>query len=166
MRNGYGLFLGGNTMIIKDPKELSKIQDMVFANPAYQPKVDGETFCNTATQDVLRNIGYFALSGFSADGMYKYVSASKDWLIKPMADAQALVNVGTVLISILPSVKLNQDHGHVNTLTPGPGDFSGNWNCKTPVCMNIGRAGTCFRIRGINWAFVPIPEIYALVATL
>lgn len=153
-------------MIIKDPKELSAIQDMVFANKAFWPKADGETFCNEATQAVLSNLGYFGMQGMMADAMYAFVSTSSDWLIKPMADAQALVNIGTVLLSILPSVKLNQADGHVNTLTPGPGDFSGDWNCKTPLCMNLGRTGTCFRMKGINWAFQIIPEIYALKETL
>lgn len=156
-------------MVIKDVKELNAIQDMVYLNKSFWPvDTDGEeiTYCNLATQSVLRNLGYYDMMGLTADAMYEYVSTSKDWLIKPMADAQALVNVGTILISILPSVKLNQAHGHVNTLTPGPGDFSGDWNCKTPLCMNLGRTGTCFRMKGINWAFQIIPEIYALKETL
>ena len=83
-----------------------------------------------------------------------------------MADAQDLANEGTILVSILPAQKLGQSHGHVNTLTTGQGDYSGKWNCKTPFCMNLGRVGTCFRARGVNWAFQVVPEIYALVATL
>ena len=153
-------------MIVKDPTLLSKVQDIVFANPSYQPQI-GETFCNVATQDVLLQLGYAALEGKTADEMYAYISTSKDWLIKPMGDVQALANEGTILVAVLPAAKLGQSHGHINTITPAAGeDFSGNWNCKTPFCMNLGRAGTCFRSRGENWAFQVIPEIYALVETL
>ena len=160
--------------IIKDPKQLSVAQDAVFANPAYQPKADGETFCNLATQDVLRRMGYdlfdvLNVGGdkpFTADEMYFYISTHPEWLIKPMVDAQGLVNEGVILVAILPAVKLGQEHGHVNTLSPGVGGFSGHWDMSDPVCMNLGRAGTCFRSKGLSFAFVPIPEIYALVATL
>ena len=109
---------------------------------------------------------YDELKGLSADEMYAFIPNSKDWLIKPMADAIELVQEGTVLVAILPAIKLNQSHGHVNTLTPGSADFSGRWDSKTPLCMNLGRAGTCFRAKGVNWAFQVVPEIYALVYTL
>ena len=114
-----------NKMPIKDPIQLNAAQDAVFANPAYQPQSDGETFCNVATQDVLSRLGYSALEGLTADQMYAYISQSADWLIKPMADAIELAQEGTILLAILPAEKLGQDHGHVNTLTTGPHDFSG-----------------------------------------
>lgn len=152
-------------MPIKDSKVLNDAQDVVFSNPTYKP-TDNETFCNFATQDVLHRLGYDGLKGLTADGMYEFVSKSKDWLIKPIVDATELVQEGTILIAILSSTKLGQSHGHVNTLTPGSPDYSGRWECKTPLCMNLGRVGTCFRAKGINWAFQIPPEIYALVATL
>jgi hypothetical protein len=151
---------------VKDPKALNAAQDAVFANKSYWPQSDGETFCNIATQDVLLKLGYAALEGLTADEMYAKIVTSSDWLIKPMADAISLVQEGTILVAILPSTKLGQSHGHVNTLTPGSNDFSGKWNCKTPLCMNLGRVGTCFRAKGENWAFQISPEIYALVETL
>jgi len=151
---------------MKDPLTISAAQDAVFANKSYWPTEDGVTFCNVATQDVLLKLGYAALEGKTADEMYAYISTSKDWLIKPMADVQFLVNTGTVCVAILPASKLGQSHGHVNTITPGDEEFSGHWNCKAPVCMNLGRTGTCFRSQGENWAFQPMPEIYALVETL
>jgi hypothetical protein len=153
-------------MPIKDPIQLNAAQDTVFANKQYWPTDEGVTYCNLATQDVLERLGYTALSGMTADQMYAFISTSKDWLIKPMSDAIALSQEGTILVAILPAVKLGQDHGHVNTLTTGSPDFSGKWNCKTPLCMNLGRVGTCFRAKGENWAFQIPPEIYALVATL
>ena len=152
---------------MKDPKELSAAQDAVFANLDYQPTEDGTTFCNLATQDVLRRLGYDALAGLTADEMYAYVSTSPDWLIKVMADVQGLANEGTIILGILPASKLGESHGHVNTITPAPKmDFSGTWNVATPMCMNLGRIGTCFRSRGENWAFQVIPEFYALKITL
>ena len=152
--------------MIKDPIQLNEAQDIVFSDPSYKPLADGVTFCNLATQDVLNRLGYNALSGKTADEMYAFISTSPDWLIKPMQDAIELVQEGTILVAILPAVKLEQSDGHVNTLTPGSADFSGKWNCKTPLCMNLGRIGTCFRAKGENWAFQIQPEIYALVATL
>ena len=130
---------------------------------------------NLATQDVLRRLGYKRFDDlnvggdnpFTADEMYAYIKTSDDWLIKPMADAVELVNEGTVLLAILPAVKLGQSHGHVAiSCTTGSPDFSGRWQCKTVLVMNLGRLGTCFRQKGVNYAFVPIPELYALVSTL
>ncbi len=153
-------------MAIKDPKILNEVQDSVFANKSYWPTEDGVTFCNLATQDVLKQLGYPYLFGMTADEMYKTISTSKEWLIKPMKDAIELVQEGTILVAILPSDKLGQSHGHLNTCTPGSPDFSGKWDMKTVLCMNIGRVGTCFRQKGQNWAFQIQPEIYALVDTL
>ena len=155
----------GRTM--KDPKALNAAQDAVFAMPEYQPTDYGTTFCNLSTQHVLRLLGYDALAGKTADEMYTYISTSPDWLIKVMADVQALVNEGTIIVGILPSTKLEESHGHINTVTPGPHmDFSGKWDCATPLCMNLGRSGTCFRSKGENWAFQVLPEFYALKETL
>ena len=151
---------------IKDPSLLNIAQDLVFDNKAYWPQEDGITFCNLATQDVLSRMGYTELIGMTADQMYDIISKSPVWLIKPLGDAIELVQEGTILVAILPAQKLGQSHGHVNTLTVGSPDFSGKWNCKTPLCMNLGRAGTCFRAKGENWAFQIPPEIYALVETL
>lgn len=150
----------------KNPDDLNAVQDQVFANESYWPTDDGTTFCNVATQDVLLKLGYAALEGLTADEMYAKISTSPDWLIKPMTDAIDLVQEGVILVAILPAEKLGQSHGHVNTLTPGPADTSGKWGVKTPLCMNLGRAGTCFRAKGENWAFQIPPEIYALVETL
>lgn len=156
----------GDLEVTKDPVILNKVQDEVFANKSYWPMDDGETFCNLATQDVLTRLGYPALTGMTADEMYQFISTSGDWLIKPMADAIELVQEGIILVAILPAVKLGQSHGHVNTLTPGSPDTSGKWGVKTPLCMNLGRFGTCFRAKGENWAFQIPPEIYALRVTL
>lgn len=156
-------------MAVKNPLLLNAAQNDVFATKEYWPQdTDGAetTFCNLATQDVLSRLNYDGLKGLTADEMYAKISTSDEWLIKPMADAIALVQEGTILVAILPAAKLGQSHGHVNTLTPGSPDFSGKWNCKTPLCMNLGRAGTCFRTKGENWAFQIPPEIYALKVTL
>ena len=147
---------------MKNKELLSASQDSVWGSGLYLPKeTDGgeTTYCNLATTAVLRAMGCTELDGLTADDMYACVKASKNWLIKPMADAQFLVNCGSVLIAILPSSRLGQSHGHVCTLTPGQPDYSGHWDKHTPLCMNLGRKGTCFRSRGINWAFVPEPEI-------
>lgn len=146
-------------------QKLNEAQDAVFADKSYSP-LDDKTYCNLATQDVLRRLGYDKLDLMIADHMYAYISSSKEWLRKPMADAILLVQEGTIIVAILPSIALNELHGHVNTLTPGSADFSGRWDSKTPLCMNLGRVGTCFRARGINWAFQIEPEIYALVSSL
>lgn len=150
----------------KDPIVLNKVQDEVFANKSYWPQADGETFCNVATQNVLGLLGYGDLDGLTADEMYAKISTSEEWLIKSMIEALVLVQAGTILVAILPATKLGQSHGHVNTLTPGSADFSGKWNVKTALCMNLGRVGTCFRAKGENWAFQIPPEIYALKSTL
>lgn len=153
-------------MPIKDPIQLNAAQDAVFANKSYWPTIDGETFCNVATQDVLSRLGYNALAGMTADVMYETVCVSKDWVQKTLAEAQELANAGTILLAILSSAKLAQAHGHVCTLTPGQSIASGHWGAMAPMAMNLGRIGTCFRKIGINYSFVPEPEIYALISTL
>ena len=153
-------------MIVKDPTQLNDAQDIVFANKAYWPKADGDTFCNLATQDVLTRLGYTALNGLTADQMHEFVSTSPDWKTKELIDVQSLVNKGSIILAILPSFKLQQDHGHVCSLTPGVGTWSGHWNVMAPMSMNLGRVGTCFRKIGVNYAFVPMPEFYALAETL
>ena len=40
-----------------DKKLLMEVQDRVFADPKYQPKADGETFCNLATLDISHGVG-------------------------------------------------------------------------------------------------------------
>jgi len=152
-------------MAIKSVQLLNEAQDAVYENPQYQPHGD-DTFCNYATQAVLSKLGYAKMNGLTADAMHLFVSNSKDWLIKPISDAQSLANEGAILLAILPAVKLGQSHGHVCSCTTGSGDFSGHWNIKTPMVMNLGRKGTCFRQRGVNYAFQVIPEIYALRETL
>ena len=153
----------------KDPARLNFAQDSVFHNGDFWPKEtdDGEvTYCNLAVQSVLSYLGYTGLAGLTADQMYYEIIKSPDWLIKPIAECQGLANEGVIVLGILPAVKLNQPHGHVNTLTTGLPEFSGHWNLKAPLCMNLGRSGTCFRAKGESWAFETMPEFYALKATL
>lgn len=152
-------------MPIKDPVQLNEAQNIVFANKAYWPNA-GQTFCNEATQDVLNRLGYNALNGMLADIMYKMIAGASDWKLIAMEDAQAIANAGTILVATLPSYKLGQLDGHICTLTPGQAVDSGHWGAMAPMCMNLGRVGTCFRKIGINYAFIPEPEIYALISTL
>lgn len=152
------------------PVELNAAQDIVFADKRYWPKdIDGDeiTYCNTATLAVTLGVGCHALDRasnlepYTADGLYTLFQNSGKFAQQPMKVCQKLVNNGALIFAILPSWKLHQGHGHVCTLTPGVGDHSGRWDVFTPLCMNLGRAGTCFRARGVNWAFQMVPEFYS-----
>ena len=83
-----------------------------------------------------------------------------------MSKCQTMVNSGVLIFAIAPSWNLHQHSGHICTLTTGVGDYSGNWKMHTPFCMNLGRSGTCFRQRGVNWAFPTVPEFYAWAPSL
>lgn len=148
---------------------LNAAQDQVFANKAYWPKEeDGDeiTFCNLATLAVANGVGCHGFDPpegmipLRADEIYHVLSSSKAFIPQRMSMCQALVNEGAFILAILPSWNLHQAEGHICSLTPGVGDFSGRWNSFTPMCMNLGRIGTCFRQKGINWAFQIVPELY------
>lgn len=145
---------------------LIQTQDAVWNGGEFMPK-NGKTFCNLATQAVLHAFANYTMDGMLADQMMAYIRSSKDWLKKPIGDAQFLVNEGTILVAGLTAAELQQDDGHVCTLTPGDkADFSGHWNSVAPLCLSIGQVKICFRSRGINWAFQPVPNIYAWVPSL
>jgi hypothetical protein len=154
---------------LKNPERLRAIQDAIWNSNAYMPsETDGEeiTYCNLAVQAVFEAYEYTALSGKMADAIMAFVKTSPDFLVKPLADAQALVNEGTIILAGLSSAQLGQSHGHVCTLTPGVEDYSGHWDKKAPVCLSIGRKAICFRSKGVNWAFVPEPELFAWIPSL
>lgn len=153
-----------------DVNELNAVQDRVFGNVAYQPReVHGDevTFCNLATLAVAAGVGCNQLTRptggepYTADQIYHLFQESTNFYRQSMPVCQDLVNKGVLIFAILPSWKLKQSHGHINTLTTGVGDQSGRWGAFTPLCMNLGRAGTCFRRKGVNWAFQAIPEFYS-----
>ncbi len=154
-----------------DIKLLNDVQDTVYANLAYWPKEDDpdhKTFCNMATIAVAQGIGCHALDSaqgkepLTADEIYQLLISNRA-VFSPMVmrECQDRVNGGSFIIAILPGYKLRQSHGHLCTLTPGVGDHSGRWNSFTPFCMNLGRAGTCFRKKGVNWAFQVVPLFFA-----
>lgn len=152
---------------MKDPGLLNRVQDEVFADKALWPKPGNETsYCNLAALRVAHGVGCHDLDSGAADpltanSLYFLFQRSEKFLVKPMADCQELVNAGALIFAILPGSKLSQGHGHICTLTPGQATFSGHWNAKAPIAMNLGREGTCFRNKGVNFAFVPQPEFYA-----
>lgn len=149
---------------------LDRAQDEVFADKRYWPKdVDGDhiTYCNLAAQAVAQGVGCHALDpgpgrpALLADELYR-LFLSKPAVFTPllMRDCQEIVNAGALVFAVLPHWRLQESHGHICTLTTGPGDHSGRWNAFTPFCMNLGRAGTCFRRKGVNWAFQIVPEFF------
>jgi hypothetical protein len=161
----------GYTKPMVELKKLDEIQDQVFADKRYWPKDDDpdhKTFCNMATIAIAQGVGCHALDSppgkepLMADEIYRLL-LSTPAVFHPvtMRDCQQFVNDGHFVLAILPSFKLRQAHGHLCTLTSGVGDHSGRWDAHTPMCMNLGRAGTCFRRKGVNWAFQTIPEFFA-----
>lgn len=154
---------------MKNPSFLTQIQDQVWNSGAYMPRdidLQETTYCNLAVRAVFEAFGYHGFDGMNADQMMVFIHASKDFLIKPIADCQALANEGALVVAGLTSTQLKQTHGHVMTLTPGVEDYSGHWDKKAPVGLSIGRRAICFRSKGINWAFVPEPECFVWVPTL
>jgi hypothetical protein len=148
---------------------LNAVQDEVFADKTLWPREvdhDAVTYCNLAALRVARGVGCRALDApggdppLTADKMYNLIKFSTLFHKTPMEDCQRIVNSGALIVAILPSWSLRQHSGHVCTLTSGIGDHSGRWERFTPFCMNLGRVGTCFRQKGINWAFQMIPEFF------
>lgn len=156
-----------------DIKILDDVQNQVFADKRYWPKDDDpdhRTFCNLATIAVAQGVGCHALDAgegrppLMADEIYQlFKTMPAAFLPIAMRNCQKLVNAGGLIFGVLPAHKLQESHGHVCTLATGVGDHSGRWNSFTPFCMNLGRAGTCFRRKGVNWAFQMIPEFFMWV---
>lgn len=160
---------------MKNKELLVKSQDEVWSSGKYTPTEANHhetTYCNLAVQAVAKAMGCTAFDkphGVSpelADEMYKVMQSSKDFIVKPIGDCQWLANEGTLIIAAMPSWMLLQSAGHVCTLTPGHEDYSGHWDKKTPLCLNLGRKGTCFRAKGVNWAFQVEPFFFAWVPSL
>jgi hypothetical protein len=161
---------GGKPML--DKGLLMQVQDRVFADPLWQPEVDGVTHCNQATLAVCQGVGCHVFDTpagsepLLADQMYQTILKSGQFIQKLMPDAIMLAREGVFIIAVLPSYKLAQNEGHICTLTIGDPVFSGHWNANAPVVMNLGRKGTCFRSNGANYAFVPQPEFWVWKDTL
>lgn len=154
---------------MKDKSLLIATQDRVWDSGSYMPRTTNGneiTFCNEAVNAVLVPMGCSEMVGMMADEMVLYMRTSKTFLQKPIEDCQFLANEGVIIVAGLTSRDLKQDHGHVATLTPGQGDYSGHWNKKTPVCLSLGRPGICFRSRGVNYAFVQQPDFFAWIPSL
>lgn len=148
---------------------LNAAQDAVFNDKAFWPKEeDGDeiTSCNLATIAVANKVGCRELDSepgcesMRADELYHFLISSKVFIPTRLTACQGLANEGNLVLAIVPSWNLHQNEGHVCTLTTGVGDYSGRWSSFTPFCMNLGRTGTCFRRKGVNWAFQVVPEFY------
>ncbi len=150
---------------------LNAVQDKVFATQEYWPKEgdpDHHTFCNLATIAVAQGVGCQALDSapgkepLMADEIYQlFMATPAVFAPLTMRDCQDAVNAGVLVFAALPNWRLQESHGHICTLTTGVGDHSGRWNSFTPFCMNLGRTGTCFRRKGVNWAFQFVPEFFS-----
>jgi hypothetical protein len=148
---------------MKDPKILAEAQDRVWVSGDFQPKETdaGEmTYCNLAVSTVLGMMGCHALDHLTAGAMVLRMREHPDWEMCRMQEAQMRVNQGSLIVAGLTANELGQTHAHVCTLTPGVVDFAGKWGVTTPVCMNLGRKGTCFRSKGVNWAFQIRPDFF------
>ena len=150
-----------------DTKLLMEVQDRVFADPRWQPKQDGRTFCNMATLAVCHGVGcreFDVPEGddpLIADQMYAILKTSGNFASQTMESAIILANNGVFVLAAASSRQLGEEHGHINTLTLGDPEHSGHWLAEAPMCMNLGRDGTCFRNKGENWAFKKEPEFFA-----
>lgn len=156
--------LGTGYTNMKNKDLLIRTQDSIWASGKFIPVTeDGieTTFCNLAVQAVLDAFGYTALDNMMADAMMRVIRNSSDFVRMKMEDGQFNADLGTVIIAGLDGGQLGQGHGHVCTLTPGKAEWSGHWNSTAPACLSIGRSGICFRSKGVNWAFVPEPELWA-----
>lgn len=152
-----------------DINELNAAQDHIFGDLSLWPKeFDGDerTYCNIASLRVANAVGCHDFDPpegkdpLLADEVYNLFMKSQTFIRQRMEDCQNLVNNGYLVFAILPSWELHQNSGHICSLTPGVGDYSGRWKLFTPFCMNLGRSGTCFRRKGVNWAFQRQPEFY------
>ncbi len=166
---GVGIDLGSGYSEMKNADKLISVQNKVWDSGLFMPRVVNgkeETRCNLAVEAVFDAFGYSAMDTDDADHIMAFLRTSKDFLVKPIADCQALTNEGTLIIAGLDSKQLAQEHGHVVTLTPGKADYSGHWDKPAPQCLSLGRTGICFRMKGVNYAFVPQPEFFAWVPSL
>lgn len=149
---------------MKDRELLIRTQDSVWDSQAFMPTYDNgleTTYCNMAVRAVFSAFKYRGFDGMTADEIMAFVRQSQNFARQKLEDGQFLANTGVLVIAGLTSAQLGQPHGHVCTLTPGVAEWSGHWDAKAPACFSIGKKEICFRSKGVNWAFVPVPELWA-----
>lgn len=148
---------------------LIQTQDAIWASGQYMPTYQNgveTTYCNLAVQNVFSVYGYHKMDGMTADQMMVFIRSSQDFKRQKIDDCQFAANMWTVIVAGMDGQQLGQGHGHVCTLTPGAAEWSGHWNAPAPQCLSIGRLAICARSKGINWAFVPEPELWAWIPSL
>lgn len=171
VRISVPLKAGNNNL--PDPKLLNEVQDRVWNDPRWKAG-EGVTHCNQAALAVANGMGCHVFDPapgkdpYLADQLwYLFMRGQRDntskFLEKDMEDVQALANQGSLVFAICPSWLLQEEHGHVVTITAGDPVYSPNLDKQVPVCMNVATAVLSSRRIGINYAFPlkrALPKFY------
>lgn len=154
----------------KSMKNLIGLIDIIcdtYDRADLQPK-DGITFCNVAADAIATAMGCKDFTGKNADQIFEFVNTSSQWDEIQMADAQWIVNEGSLVFAVATSEMLGQSHGHICVVRPGLEKNSGKWG-QCPAIMNVGAENFLARAKkgpltgmpcGINEAFVPEPHFF------
>jgi hypothetical protein len=157
---------------LKDPVKLMQLCEQGVANPAFQPKTDGTTFCNQFADFVAKGMGCNQLEGLMADQIYELMIANPS-MWRPILDmnkspsssgASILAHGGNLIFGIMDSKHLGQAHGHLCVVIPGDCVFSSHWNALSPLCANVGEEN--FIGKPMSYAFKTIPNFYIWTPSL
>lgn len=93
-----------------------------------------------------------------ADEIVEKISTSPDWRPVTIGGTWVLANLGGLVFAMADSTRLKETHGHIATIIPSYGVYSGHWQCQVPLCMNIGREN--FMGRPVSFAFREMPLFF------
>jgi len=150
---------GGDSIVMKriPPDVLRLLCESIVVNPLFQPKFLQKygliTQCNRSAM-LIAGVFDCLLSG-TANQMCKYIRNSPNWRRVDLYDAAIFASQGAFVVAL----EEGMIHGHVVVCAPGKPVWSGKWSVDVPLGANIGKSNF-FPLRGINWAFRRIPDIF------
>lgn len=140
-----------------DPEVLRNLCESVVINPLFQPRFLERygliTQCNRAVRLIAGTFRCPLLG--SANDICKHIRESKNWRKVDMYDAWSYAEEGALVVAL----EEGRIHGHVVVISPGKKVWSGKWVADCPIGANVG-GDNWYPLRGINWAFKKIPDIY------
>lgn len=139
-----------------DPVVLRNLCEATVINPRFKPTWVEKllrTFCNYGLQLIAGAFG-LRLKG-RANKIIKEMRKSPNWRQVDFYDAARFANQGALVVAVREGILV----GHVAVCCPGKPVWSGKWGIDCPICGNVGK-DNWDPLRGINWAFTKIPDIY------
>ena len=112
-----------------------------------QPKPDGTTFCNIASQFVAQ---FFGCKDFNdsilAEAMIEFMEANPDrWKAVDGEPAASFALAGCLVFAAMTAEDLGEAHAHIAAVYPAQTQFSGSLRKTVPMLANCGKTNGIMR---------------------